>query len=282
VIAGDGARRRGAAARLPAPALLAGGPPRAAAAQRQGIFIFLQVCLGAAKACCFPPPPAPAARRRRPPLAPPLRSGHTTLDGDEHRAEVEVKRSRFLAWAWPVASPGAALLRLESRRDPSASHNCWAFRVGQAHRSSDDGEPGGTAGRPILAAIDGEGLNGVCVLVVRHFGGVKLGTGGLARAYAGAARAVLRAAPRRAVVPRAVLRLLAPYECLGAVYQAAESHAAVKLSEDFGGGGAGGVALRLAVRADGAAALAAALRDASAGRIEVEVEAEAAADGEDS
>lgn len=60
-----------------------------------------------------------------------------------------------------------ALQCVESRSDPSASHNCWAYKVGQSYRSSDDGEPGGTAGRPILAAIEGEGLDGVCVLVTR-------------------------------------------------------------------------------------------------------------------
>ena len=73
-----------------------------------------------------------------------------------------------MAHAWPCASPDEALQVMASRRDPSASHNCWAYRVGQQYRSSDDGEPGGTAGRPILAAIEGEGLDGVAVLVIRQ------------------------------------------------------------------------------------------------------------------
>ncbi len=59
------------------------------------------------------------------------------------------------------------MLCLDSARDPAATHNCWAYKIGQQYRSSDDGEPGGTAGRPILSAIEGEGLDAVCVLVIR-------------------------------------------------------------------------------------------------------------------
>jgi putative IMPACT (imprinted ancient) family translation regulator len=196
------------------------------------------------------------------------RSSYTTLEVDEHLVETEVKRSRFIAWAWPVASPEGALRRVAARRDASASHNCWAYRIQGQYRSSDDGEPGGTAGRPILGAIEAEGLDGVCVLVVRHFGGVKLGTGGLARAYAGAARECLRAAPRAEVSPRVVLRAAVPYGALGAAYTAAEAHGAASLGEAYPGGGAGGVELRLSVPAGRVAALQAALRDASSGRIE--------------
>jgi putative IMPACT (imprinted ancient) family translation regulator len=68
---------------------------------------------------------------------------------------------------------------VQQARNPDASHNCFAYRLGQQYRSSDDGEPGGTAGRPILTAIEGEGLDGVCVLVTRYYGGVKLGAGAL-------------------------------------------------------------------------------------------------------
>ena len=85
-----------------------------------------------------------------------------------HSSETEVKKSRFVAHAWPCASADEAMQLMATRRDPSASHNCWAYRVGQQYRSSDDGEPGGTAGRPILAAIEGEGLDGVAVLVIRQ------------------------------------------------------------------------------------------------------------------
>lgn len=121
-----------------------------------------------------------------------------------------------------------ALGFVEDAKDVSASHNCYAYKLGDEYRSSDDGEPGGTAGRPILGSIEGEGLDGVCVLVTRfascwklcgltgqapmtatliclpcarYFGGTKLGAGGLVRAYAEAARECLRKAERVEVKP---------------------------------------------------------------------------------
>lgn len=95
--------------------------------------------------------------------------------------ETEVKKSRFIAHAAHAASPSAALAFVAERRDAQARHNCWAYRCGSEFRSSDDGEPSGTAGRPILSAIEGAGLDHVVVLVVRWFGGIKLGAGGLTR-----------------------------------------------------------------------------------------------------
>ena len=79
---------------------------------------------------------------------------------------VEIKHSRFIAHAAPVASPQAALDFVAAVSDPAATHNCWAYRVGAQYRFSDDGEPAGTAGRPILAAIDGQGYDRVAVVVV--------------------------------------------------------------------------------------------------------------------
>ena len=113
---------------------------------------------------------------------------------------LEVKKSRFLAQAAPVASPGEALAFLARAADAGATHNCWAYRVGDQYRFADDGEPGGTAGRPILAAIDGQELDAVMVVVTRWYGGVKLGAGGLVRAYGGAAAECLRSAPREPLV----------------------------------------------------------------------------------
>lgn len=128
------------------------------------------------------------------------------------RHELEVKQSRFVAWAAPVASPEEALAYVQAVRDPQATHNCWAYKLGPRYRFSDDGEPSGTAGRPILSAIEGQGLDGVVVVVTRYFGGIKLGTGGLVRAYEGAASECLRQAPRRVVVPRVRCALQAPFE----------------------------------------------------------------------
>src|SRR5690606_37193470 len=98
---------------------------------------------------------------------------------------LEVKHSRFIANAAPVSSPAEALDYLSEVAVRDATHNCWAWRIGGDYRSSDDGEPAGTAGRPILAAIDGHGYDQVMVVVTRWYGGIKLGAGGLVRAYGG-------------------------------------------------------------------------------------------------
>ncbi len=111
-------------------------------------------------------------------------------------ATQDVKKSRFLAFAAPIADEQAAKEFLASHSDPAANHNCWAWRIGQAYRFSDDGEPSGTAGKPILAAIDGQELDGVAVVVTRWFGGILLGSGGLVRAYGGTAALCLRAAEK--------------------------------------------------------------------------------------
>ena len=105
----------------------------------------------------------------------------------------EVSKSRFIARSYPITSPDQALEFVTQNRlsDPKASHWCWAFRIGGDESFSDDGEVSGTAGRPILSAIIGENLDGVVVVVTRYYGGVKLGTGGLVRAYGGIAREAL-------------------------------------------------------------------------------------------
>lgn len=109
-------------------------------------------------------------------------------------ARQEIKKSRFAAVAAPVDSEDAAKAFIAAHSDLTASHNCWAWRIGQGYRFSDDGEPSGTAGKPILQAIDGQALDRVAVVVTRWFGGVLLGSGGLMRAYGGTAALCLRAA----------------------------------------------------------------------------------------
>ncbi len=104
----------------------------------------------------------------------------------------EIRKSRFLAQAAPVRSAAEAQAFIQLASDPGASHNCWAWKVGQQYRSSDDGEPGGTAGRPMLAAIEAQGFDCVVVVVTRWYGGIQLGTGGLARAYGGSAAKCLQ------------------------------------------------------------------------------------------
>ncbi|WP_028669524.1 IMPACT family protein [Saccharospirillum impatiens] len=102
-------------------------------------------------------------------------------------AELEVKKSRFLAWVEPVADPQAVQTRLAELRKQyaDARHLCFAFYVSGNSGMSDDGEPSGTAGKPIFNVISHKHLVNVLAVVVRYFGGVKLGAGGLVRAYGG-------------------------------------------------------------------------------------------------
>ncbi|MEO7916289.1 MAG: YigZ family protein, partial [Dokdonella sp.] len=104
----------------------------------------------------------------------------------------EIRKSRFVARAAAIDTVAAAIAFIESASAADAGHNCWAYRIGDDYRFNDDGEPGGTAGRPILAAIEGQGLDGVAVVVSRWFGGIKLGAGGLMRAYGRCAAECLR------------------------------------------------------------------------------------------
>lgn len=124
-----------------------------------------------------------------------------------HRHELLVQKSRFLALAAPIVDADAAQTVLAEARQTPATHHCWAWRLGAQYRSSDDGEPGGTAGRPILAAIDGADLDGVIVVVTRWYGGIKLGAGGLVRAYGGVSAECLRQAPRLPIIERRSLTL---------------------------------------------------------------------------
>ena len=113
---------------------------------------------------------------------------------------VEIKKSRFLAQAAQASSPEAAMAFVDSLRGNGGGHHCWAYRIGQAYRFNDDGEPSSSAGRPILAAIDGQGFDHVVVVVTRWFGGIKLGVGGLIRAYGGTAAQCLQQAARQPIV----------------------------------------------------------------------------------
>jgi uncharacterized YigZ family protein len=188
-------------------------------------------------------------------------SRHTLASAS--RFTLEVKKSRFLACAAAVDTPEAALQVLAELADPAATHNCWAYRVDEQYRSSDDGEPAGTAGRPILAAIDGSGLDGVAVVVTRWYGGIKLGAGGLVRAYGGAAAECLRIAPRIALVPMRELRLHCEFALTATVHSLLGLHGGEKCDERFA---ADGVHLALRIPDDRADAFAEAIADLSRGR----------------
>ena len=176
---------------------------------------------------------------------------------------IEVKHSRFVANAVPVEDTAQALQALADVSVADATHNCWAWRIGDDYRSSDDGEPAGTAGRPILAAIDGQGIDRVVVVVTRWYGGIKLGAGGLVRAYGGTAAECLRRADRIELVAMRDIVLRAPFDDLGTVHAALAAASAEKLSETFD---ASGVRLALRLPEDDIDALKLRLRDATRNR----------------
>lgn len=176
---------------------------------------------------------------------------------------LDVKHSRFIAHAAPISDGAGALAFLQQVAVPDATHNCWAYRHGDDYRSSDDGEPAGTAGRPILAAIDGQGFDRIMVVVTRWFGGIKLGAGGLVRAYGGTAAECLRIAPRLALVALEELELACGFEDMGAVHAALAAHLAEKLDERFE---ADGLHLRLSLPVDQVEPLKIRLRDATRNR----------------
>ncbi|MCY1397399.1 IMPACT family member YigZ [compost metagenome] len=114
----------------------------------------------------------------------------------------EIRKSRFITLAAPITSVAEAQAFIERFSEADASHNCWAWKLGDQYRSTDDGEPGGSAGRPILAAIEAQDCDQVVVLVIRWYGGIQLGTGGLARAYGGGANKCLQQSEKRLLVSR--------------------------------------------------------------------------------
>ena len=175
---------------------------------------------------------------------------------------LEVRKSRFLAQAMPVQSAAGALESIAVLGDASATHNCWAFRVGDIYRFSDDGEPAGTAGRPILAAIDQQGFDQVLVVVTRWYGGINLGAGGLARAYGGSAAECLRIAPSRPLLEMAEAILACDFSLANAVHGLLREAGAEKLGESFD---EHGLRLRLRLPASMVMGLARRLGDLSRG-----------------
>ena len=132
-----------------------------------------------------------------------------------------MKGSRFIGYARPLADAREfdawlATIRVEH---PDASHHCWAYRFGSEMRFSDDGEPGGTAGRPMLEVILKRDLDGVGVVVVRYFGGTRLGAGGLVRAYGGTVGKVLDVAGERLIEDTESLSVHVPYALVDGLHR---------------------------------------------------------------
>jgi len=142
----------------------------------------------------------------------------STLVAPTH-SELLVKKSRFIGCVQPVADRAAALEIVAGLRaaHPGAAHVCWALMAGGQSAANDDGEPGGTAGRPMLEVLRHQQLEGVLATVVRYFGGVKLGAGGLVRAYTDAVAQALLGAARIERVAQRTLACSTDYAAEGAM-----------------------------------------------------------------
>ncbi|MBH0005504.1 YigZ family protein [Psychrobacter sp. SWN149] len=131
---------------------------------------------------------------------------------------LEIKKSEFIAYAYPMTSREQAMFHVEQLRTQyaDARHFCWAYIVGDPDNTTsagfdDDGEPSGTAGRPILNVLQHKSIGNVIIIVVRYFGGIKLGAGGLTRAYAGSAQAVVDEMILSPYIPMTQIQILATF-----------------------------------------------------------------------
>jgi uncharacterized YigZ family protein len=186
-------------------------------------------------------------------------TGPTSLQQD-------IRKSRFLANAAPVDNPDKAMAFIAEIGDPLATHNCWAYRIGQQYRFSDDGEPGGTAGRPILQAIEGQGFDQVVVVVTRWYGGIKLGAGGLARAYGGCTAECLRLAERTPIIETLTVHLHCEFAELPILQARLNEYSAEKIGEAYD---ATGAALSLRLPQDQVEGFSIFMRDLTRGRVEL-------------
>ncbi len=180
--------------------------------------------------------------------------------------EYEEKRSRFLALACPVRSEEEALRFLAERRKIhyGARHHCYAYVLGSDNkisRFSDDGEPSGTAGKPILEVLLASGLHNALVVVTRYFGGTLLGTGGLVRAYSAAASEALKNAGRGLLYSGSLWQILCEYNDLGRIERLIESMELLKGDTEF----AADVSLRLYLKDGQEGAFLRELADATSG-----------------
>ncbi|MDB5981444.1 MAG: hypothetical protein JWQ69_2459 [Pseudomonas sp.] len=176
----------------------------------------------------------------------------------------EIRKSRFITLAAPISSPTDAQAFIDQHSDLNATHNCWAWKLADQYRSTDDGEPGGTAGRPILAAIEAQDFDQVVVLVIRWYGGIQLGTGGLARAYGGGANKCLQQADRSPLIHRVQLSFDCSFSELALVKVRLAELSGLMLNETFT---ANGVDLQISLGPEHIDTLRRQLADLSRGRI---------------
>jgi uncharacterized YigZ family protein len=197
------------------------------------------------------------------------------IPAGESRIELQVKNSRFIGRAGytPSVDEARAFISRVKAEEPGGSHVVYAFAVGHGatvvHGLSDAGEPSGTAGRPALAVVNGSGLGDVTVVIVRYFGGTKLGTGGLVKAYTETAQLALAALPVTEKVERRTVTLNLPYNFYEQGKRLVESHGGLVENEEF----AAEVTLQLVFSSDDLPTFEAALAEATSGQIGVKKQA---------
>ncbi|MFK8013529.1 MAG: YigZ family protein [Marinicellaceae bacterium] len=150
-----------------------------------------------------------------------------------YQNEEVIKKSTFIAIVAPVTSVEKAMAFIQLNSQQNVTHNCWAYKVGQNYRFNDDGEPSGTAGMPILKAIEGQGFDNTAALVIRHYGGIKLGTGGLMRAYGGSVNRCLQEAGYETIQSLEKITLLVPFQYTQSIHNLVKKFEAEISSEIF-------------------------------------------------
>ena len=188
------------------------------------------------------------------------------------RSEIRASNSRFIASAAPSATVAAARAFIAGVRAemPDASHHVYAYIIGHGATTTlsmtDDGEPPGTAGRPVMAVLRGSGLGDVVLVITRYFGGTLLGTGGLVHAYGDAAKAVLAILPRAEKIERCELSVTLPYAAYEPARRLVTAHAGSILDEIF----AADVSLQVSLPLAETAAFAAEIAEATAGQARID------------
>lgn len=181
--------------------------------------------------------------------------------------EEDIKKSRFQAFATPVESEQDVKDFLALYKDTTTTHQCWAWKIGHHVRFNDDGEPSGTAGRPILATIEGNELTNVLVLVNRWYGGIKLGTGGLVRAYGGTAGQCLLLAEKIELIEKKQVKFSCSFS-EWAIFQYELQQQEIEFQEDYT---AEGVAILAKLQVHQIKGLAKKIQDVTRGREQLRI-----------
>jgi uncharacterized YigZ family protein len=197
---------------------------------------------------------------------------YRTITGEVVHEIPKIKGSRFIAALATASSvdEAEAFIAGVRARHPDARHTCFAYRIGphgEEFRSSDDGEPSGTAGRPILVQLEGREVTDVVLAVTRYFGGVKLGAGGLVRAYSSCAAEGLRHAEIRVVRITRRVTIRYPYDLTGAVSAVIAGAATQPIESEYGAS----TRQVFEVPVAEVEAFVGALRDRTGGKVEIEV-----------